>query len=232
VGSVSFSERQQHCLEAMGIVPWVSRNPEPEAVPYRSFETVLSTENRLAESSEQVVDSSHVVATDLPSDLDALGLWLPEQPLASFGYKGAEHTILGHPEASVLVVVQRNRQNDREMPLSGDAAQLFELMMRSINLGRSDVRQCALAGKMLPSDGQKTVVQSVSDACTPQTRAILLLLPLEANNDPSADAHYCRSAQSQLPVWRISHPDILLQENQRKRQAWQAMKALQQYLTA
>ena len=230
--SVSFSERQQHCLEAMGIVPWVSRNPVPEAALDRSLEPVLSTDDRVAELSEHVVDSSHLISTDLPSDLDALGLWLPEQPLASFRYKGAVHTVLGHPEASVLVVVHRHRQNDSELPLSGDAAQLFELMMRSINLGRSDVRQCALAESVGPSDRQQSVVQSVSDACTAQIRAILLLLPLEANNDPSADAHHCRSAQSQLPVWRISHPDILLQENQRKRQAWQAMKALQHYLAA
>ena len=229
---VSFSERQQRCLEAMGIVPWVSRNPEPEAAVDRALEPVITTDDHMAESLGQIIDSPHVAATFLPSDLQGLGLWLPRQPLANFGYKGAVHTVLGHPEASVLVVVQRHRQGVSELPLSGDAAQLFELMMRSIDLGRSDVRQCALADNAGPSDSQQTVFQSVGDACTPQTRAILLLSWLEVNNDPSADAHHCRLAQSQLPVWRISHPDLLLQENQRKRQAWQVMKALQHYLAA
>ena len=223
----------------MGIVPWVSRNSGYETLLDKSIESAEYTNEHALDTSVQAVDSSNqtrglsrTAATDLPTDLHELGLWLPEQFLANFGYKGAVHTTLGHPDAPVLVVVQHQGQNDGELPLTGDAAQLFELMVRSVGLGRSDVRQCALVGNKISSDSQPTGVQTVHEACTPQTRAILILLAMEDSDDPTADAHHCRFAQSQLPAWRIAHPEILLQENQRKRQAWQALKALQHYLAA
>lgn len=218
--TVSFSERQQQCLEAMGVVPWISRNPELDAV--------------LGNSAEPAVDSTRSSVADQPSvppsDLHELGLWLPEQPLAEFGYKGAMHTTLGHPEASVLVVVEG--PSDGELPLAGDAAQLFELMMSSIGLGRSDVRQCALISNENNAQSARSVGQTLNDACTPQTRAILILLVMSDSDDLNADGHHCRLMPSQLPAWRIVHPDILLKQNLRKRQAWQALKALQQYLVA
>jgi len=201
---LSFSARQQYYLEAMGMVPWVSRKTEP----------LIST-----------------VTTRFPSDLQELAVWLPEQPLADFGYKGAVHTVLGHPDAPVMVVVQRDEQHDGQhdgdLPLSGDAAQLFELMMRSIDLGRSDIRQCALA-----SQSQSTNDHTVIEACTAHTRAMLVLVSMEDTGNDTADAHHFRLAPSQLPAWRIAHPTTLLRDNQRKRQAWQVLKALQLYLAA
>lgn len=248
---MSFTERQQHCLEAMGLVAWVPRNPSPEALLEAPTEDTLkptSSEGHILSSSlpadpgkpvEMPGDKPGGKLSAMPSHMKELAAWLPEQPLANFGYKGSTHTTLGHPEASVLIVVQRpghgqaqnnGEQNHSELPLAGDAAQLFELMMRSIGLGRSDVRQCALASGGVAAHDLGSVEQSVSTACTPHTRVILVLLAMEDSLEVSADAHHCRLARSQLPVWRIAHPDMLLQENHRKRQAWQALKALQHYL--
>ncbi|MFK7853004.1 MAG: hypothetical protein AB8B79_02780 [Granulosicoccus sp.] len=217
--TVGFSERQLHCLEAMGIVPWVSR--QGGSVAPASTVQVPST----------------LSASNLPDTMPELGLCLPDRLLANFGYKGAVHTTLGHPEAPVLVVVQRFKHNDKQesdtdLPLTGDSAQLFELMMRSIGLNRSDVLQCALADSLLPGHDQSICESTVGRACTAHTRAVLVLMPMDDSNDIRADANHCRLAESGLPTWRIAHPELLLQENWRKRQAWQVLKALQQHLAA
>lgn len=217
--NVSFSERQLHCLEAMGIVPWISRQPGPATpAPTGQIPSTLS-------------------ASDLPETMPELGLCLADRVLANFGYKGAVHTTLGHPEAPVLVVVQRYRHDvkqdsDTDLPLTGDAAQLFELMMRSIDLGRSDVRQCALADGLIPAHDESVGAFNVGRACNQHTRAVLVLMAMDDSSDVRADANHCRLAESGLPAWRIAHPDLLLQENWRKRQAWQVLKALQQHLAA
>ena len=170
---MSFTERQQQCLEAMGIVPWVLRSSD-----YQEVESDRRPEPSAVSANN---DLSAPTAGAVPVDLDELGAWLPGQALANFGYKGAVHTTLGHPDAPVLVVVHHSssfQQTDNPSPadqfnagppLNGDAAQLFELMLRAIDLGRADVRQCSLSSAVDSAQGV-LAPGTVAEACTVNTR--------------------------------------------------------------
>ena len=191
-----FSSRQMHCMQAMGLVPWVS-----EGVPLSA------------------PVSAPVSITDMETDtpVESLGAWLQVQTLAS----NAEPSLSNAP---LLVVVESIAAESAESQpagqsvLTGEAAQLFDLMMRSINLKRGDVRQCLLAGTQGP-----TVAQS----CTVQTRAVLFL---SASHPDSAQGFAGELPSSSHPVWRIPHPELLLAQPLHKRQAWESLKQVQKLL--
>lgn len=243
---MSFSERQQHCLEAMGIVPWVLKS-EPYAVPPAEAETVkLVPETAsvliadgigtrvteqpgiIAPASTTASISPAIAIRPMPMAIEALKLWLPSQTLGQLMVRSQVQSFVGQAEAPLLVVVDSIKfatpVQPPASPFSAEAAQLFDLMMRAITVTLGQRKLCYLAsGSDSPDAGNP---QHVLDICTPQTKAVLLLVH-DWNTLAEPVIDHFRLDQPALPVWRIPHPDLLLEFNQLKRQAWTSLQALQ-----
>ncbi len=152
------------------------------------------------------------------------GLTFADRPLRAL----ASGISIGHAQAPLLVIVESD-ESPLTAPLSGDAAQLFEQMMRSIDITRSSVCQCCIASS-ITSDipGQDTIASQVS---IDRLAGIVLTHEIDDNEQASAHASLLQlPGRNALPMWRIPHPDILLMHPLRKRQAWQALKAVRQIL--
>ncbi len=210
-----FSARQQHCLNAMGIVPWVSRHAaevvEVAEVAASAFTLAVEAEAQPPESAAR------------------LGEWVLSRALVPIHYRGSEFPVLGAAEASVLVIVEQAGSQPATAALEGDSARLFELMLRSIRLTARDTRQCIVSTE----PAVRPDIGVAGAACTPQTRAVLLLMdpwPFDVT-DTDVEQHIGRLPGSELPLWRMAHPQLLLEQPLLKRQSWQVLKSLQSVLT-
>ena len=245
---MSFSARQQHCLEAMGIVPWVSKLELPSPVPSPVPEAMTALSEAVAEqvpqaaaqtaaavaalSDEKVFKHPAYVAGPMPSSVEELKVWLPCQPLSLLAVRSKHQAFVGQAEAPLLVVVDSANSTDTVQsppatPFNAEAAQLFDLMMRAIKVTLGQRKLCHLSGgaEVPTATGSARVL----DLCVPQTRAILLVVQ-DWNTLAEPVADHFRLDQPALPVWRIPHPDLLLEFNQLKRQAWTSLQALQSAL--
>lgn len=170
----------------------------------------------------------------LPLELNALANWLPSQRLAAFKERGVIQHMTGSKTARLVVVVEPMAGVANQVPLSGDALRLFELMMRAISLSRRDVAITGLAGgntSVDPALNTEASEETLAIICTDHTRAVVLLQQQWAYQSTNAAEHHTRLALHQLPVWRLPHPDLLLQQSALKRPAWQMLKAVQSVLS-
>ena len=161
------------------------------------------------------------LATPLPREPAALAAWLPDQPLAPFSWKERRLTRVGRDDAPILVVVEREPVD--ALPLEGEATELFERMLGSIGRTRRDTCQCVLATAPEPDAG--TVAALAGPA-----RPITLVLVREL--DGALDADGCRLPGDPFGggAWCLPHPDVLLAEPGRKRQAWLVLKTVRSHL--
>ena len=161
----------------------------------------------------------------IPREPAVLATWLPMQPLAPFVYRGQTLTRVGSEAAPLLIVVERGAPADG-LPLTGEAAELFERMLRSVGLTRRDTRQCVLSSEPA-SDGADTV----GAFATAPYRAVLVLMQELGGELGAADCRFVLDGTGAAsPGWCLPHPDRLLREPLRKAQAWQVLKALRQHL--
>lgn len=248
---MSFSARQQHCLEAMGIVPWVSKSEMPVAdVVVPQSETPVATNKSAGVGVATVIESltAEVVAEPaiavpgpgpvaglgpMPEAIDDLRQWLPFQRVGLLSVRTQSQYFVGHLEAPLLVIADSvtpagSVQAPLSTPFNAEAAQLFDLMMRAINVTLGQRKMCYLSNETNTADAIKA--EQVQDLCVAQTKAVLLLTH-DWNRLATPVADHFRLDQPPLPVWRIPHPDVLLEFNQLKRQAWSSLQALQSVLS-
>lgn len=283
-----YSDRQQHCLQAMGIVPWVSRLPEDiaalaaagasleteqaaspdngDAALANAPETVASaaeagprtaTASATASATAQQTPPEPLPATTAPAPVSEsapvpastatattpvaatmsasiqppvaasdLGGWLQAQTLASIEFRGGMHPVLGVAEAPLLVVLALDHPSPTAGSMAGDDGRLFELMLRSIDMSNRDTRRCLLARRAADSEISPDSPARLDSLYTPGTRGVLMLMsPWTFDEaDDAVELHQTRLPGSGLPVWRIAHPALLLEQPQLKRQAWQVLK--------
>ncbi len=216
---MSYTQRQQQLLTAMGFVPWELRERRSDSVSEVLEHPAAGSSDK--QSGELAVQDS--IESDTTQDSESAPAFA-SRPLCSLtnGFS------IGHAQAPLLVVVETHDVNV-QAPLSGDSAQLFEQMMRSIDVTRGSVCQCAVPVHAREAEsGHATVLSLVS----PEHAAGLLLCH-EIDDNEAASAHAFSLAlvgRNALPMWRIPHPDILLTHPYKKRQAWQALKAVRQIL--
>lgn len=161
-----------------------------------------------------------------PESIADLGPWVLSRALAPIHHRGTVFPVLGAAEACLLIIVQQADTGPAIAALEGDAARLFNLMLRSIKLSGRDTRQCILSAEPLATPDMSVA----GAAITAQTRAVLVLMedwPFDAS-DIAAEPHRARlpGPGPQLPIWRIAHPRHLLQQPLLKRQSWQILKLL------
>jgi hypothetical protein len=235
---MSYTRRQQHCLKVMGLVAWTSKLNESEVSvcdePKHGIHANLDSATRKADHS-QAADSLqevlHVpvgVASVRGPDLAA---WLENQPLMPFSYRGSPLNVLGSEQASLVVVCMHDaatEQSQASLPLSSECASLFDLMIRAIDLPRTAVRQCVVSRTSALQ--QTSDWQSFDNLLSPHVRAILVLELLDIWENTSVDSDAATLPGCALPMWRIPHPQILLDNPSLKRRAWESLKCLKKLL--
>lgn len=241
---MSFSPRQLHCLDAMGFVAWTNRSTghavvseqptAPHTVEELPIADAISAQPPVGSIKSSTTTtgpaSNNIVANAaMPSAINQLAQWLVRQPLAQLNYKGRQASYIGSDQAALLVVCVQAAESS-SLPLSRESTQLFDLMMRAIEMPRTGFRQCALptVASAHASDTSQTVY--IDDIFTPQTRAVLVLDPNDASASESSNAHTVLLPSSSLPLWRVPHPDLLLRVPALKRQAWEELKGLRRVL--
>lgn len=235
----------------MGLVAWSSARAQhlggdahvvstPNNVP--AVETAIETT-----VVPPLTSPSNTVAASQPTD------WvshLAVQTLESFAYRGMMVDCIGVDSAPLIVICgavdvfgepvpmpsnagdQSAANTAGDKPMSGECMQLFDLMMRSIGVARNNFRLCEVSHQKLATNSR-----SVASLITPQTKAVLLLdgsmTTCGSSSQDSSEAardSCARLPTSQLPVWRIPHPGLLLSTPSLKRGAWENLKALRQVI--
>lgn len=211
----------------MGIVPWVSKSvdtPEVQlAAPVTNLDVV------------ETVSVEKAPLTPVPYSLEELKFWLPQQPVRTMLGRSGPQSFSGVEDAPLLVVVEGADSNtDTEpmrSPFNAESAQLFELMMRAIVMPVAKRKQCVLHSVASYAQPATGIAESVSQQLHVQTRAVLLLVKRwDSAETVAAENHHVRLDHPAIPLWRIPHPDVLIQRNELKRQAWLSLQALQSAL--
>lgn len=211
----------------MGIVPWISKSSNLQDVQIASPVSHIDVVESVA--------AAEVSLTPMPHSLEELKIWLPSQPVRTMLGRAGPQFFGGVEDAPLLVVVD-GAENDVDpepmrSPFNAESAQLFELMMRAIVMPVAKRKQCVLHSEASYAQTSHGVAESVAQQLHVHTRAVLLLVKRwDSVETEPAEQHSIRLDQSALPLWRIPHPDLLIQRNELKRQAWLSLQALQSAL--
>lgn len=245
---MSFTARQLHCMHAMGLVAW-TRNRPVEQTPMhpvgdagavQAVTQGVTVDSDVASVAAPAGDSfppseAQGSLASMPVNIESLTQWLAGQSLSMFSYRGANVTVVG-PEQASLLVVCINRDMKLPVapdlqPLNAECAQLLKLMLHAINLSMTDIRQCLVSEAGLAnSESGDSTPDTIKSVCTHHTRGVLLLDPGYDDGICQAASDACLMPASSLPLWRIPHPDCLLENPALKRTAWENLKALKQSL--
>jgi len=212
----------------MGIVPWVSKSEKLRPMPLQDPSPGSEPTLNLTPAPEQIQRPGL-----MPQAVGELKQWLPSQAVGLLSVRSMPLSFVGQAEAPLLVVVESTKSADLPQspptsPFKAESAQLFDLMMRSINITLGQRKLCYLSSETELMGAENS--DNVMDLCVPQTRAVLLLVQ-DWNSLTVPVVDHFRMDQPPLPVWRIPHPDLLLEFNQLKRQAWVSLQALQSVLS-
>lgn len=236
-----YDDLQVRALNALELVPWVLHGTiGPSAAPVSVSGPVISA--------DQVTPAVDELAVPLPAAAEALSHWLPQQAimpevaspprdhegegtgaglLVLFECSGSQSVRSG--ASGVPAGPERSIAGSRPSGLSQDGFRLFEAMMRSIDLTQRDLTLATLSPQPLP-DGE-----TVADLLATPHRAVLLMVQESAAASSAAgwtkEAGFTLEAP-RLNGWRCPHPDLLLHEPLRKRDAWQVLKAVRRALAA
>ena len=246
---MSYSARQQYCLNIMGLVAWSSSHraiaPATPATAANARVKKKVAETLAETGAEKNVETVSADAGPTASnDCAALSQWLVEQPLVPFVYRGNSVSCIGSEQAMLLVVCLYKHEMDNEatpaLPLAQDCASLLNQMMRAIEMPAATIRQCLIRSPGNNETAAETASEEASAipferrgqglevVITPSVKAVLVLDIGEQWEH--ADRDYALLPGSSLPVWRIPHPRILLNNTSLKRHAWENLKALKQAL--
>lgn len=231
---MSFTERQLRGLHAMGLVAWTSDKDSEVPLVEVDEQSSDKFERAVAQSvgaNENKPERPSLTFDELSGSLELTAQWLVHQPLAHMPYRGANVVSIGSERACLLILCLHTESNV-QAPLSTEGGQLFDLMMRSIDMRRSELKQCAISTCLCTSLSSKSVPVHLDDVLLPQTRAVLVLDP---RPDVFADDDVINKVLlpgSSLPLWRVPHPDILLAMPLLKRSAWESLKGLKRMLTS
>lgn len=222
-----YTQQQIRALSAMGIVPWVDRTkiPTPSLVSEPSenpaLQTVVETvlrEERMADVAASAQPAASVKSrVSTPAELMQI-------PLVEIPFRGQICTQLGKADAPLLILVEAISNQQKQYPFEATDAKLFDDMLRAINWRRQDV---CLA--VLPPTHQTDLAPvengpCVADVCKPHRDAVLLFrhsVPLSLN----ADELLVPMERESMPAWQLPHPALLRESPDRKRQAWNVLKA-------
>lgn len=230
-------------MQAMGLVAW-TQHLDPVSAPLVSCGNAAAVptpedSSTVSDGPAGIADNSSAPvfnAAAMPFDIDALAEWLVEQALVQFNHRGTSVSFSGSEQASLLVVCVHTDMNSQDaasiQPLNAQCTQLLKLMLQAIDLSMTDIRQClvtAVDSVRSASDNDGSP-ETIDGLCTPHNKGVLLLDPLYSESTHQSGSDACLIPTSSLPLWRIPHPDCLLQDPALKRHAWESLKAVKHAL--
>ncbi len=157
---------------------------------------------------------------------------LMQTPLVEIPFRGQRCTQLGKSDAPLLILVEAISTRQKQYPFESSDAKLFDDMLRSIAWRRQDVCLAVLPpadnSLLLEEAGSSTSDHSdnacVADLCKPHRDAVLLFrmsLPDTLNSDELL----VPMERKGMMAWQLPHPAKLRESPNRKRQAWNVLKA-------
>jgi len=244
---MAYSQSQLRALAGMGLVPWVLRDgtghqPIETAVEEAIEEAVDPTPEQ---DVRQDVERAGTVS-DIPASSDAYtGDTCPDEhdllqtPLVAIPFRGRHCSQLGNPDASLLILVEAISTQQNHYPFESADAKIFEDMLRSIAWRRQDVCLAVLPPSLQQQTQSLFVVDepgpSVADLVRSPRDAVLLFrlqLPETHNTDelkitlaPADNGNQQTAAGVGKFAWQLPHPALLRESPDRKRQAWEVLKA-------
>jgi len=146
--------------------------------------------------------------------------WSPESLLSVLARPGSSASESALKGRAILIL------ESEPWDLSKEEEQLLMAMLRSIGLAQNDLCRTTMASGTNEA-GQHLV--SLSQLLKQLPRAVFLLSH-QLGSSASSEAHELMS-DSAVQGWRLPHPALLIREPERKRQAWEVLKAARQSLS-
>lgn len=239
-----YTPLQVRVLSGMGIVPWIKRSDtsaaELLAVVQSAEQAIVSSaqtyhhgnppadvhikpQSDLTAKTDQLPVATATIAAAATIDVGPVAS-LMQTPLVEIPFRGQRCSQLGKADAPLLVLVEAVSQQQNQYPFESTDAKLFDDMLRAIAWRRQDV---CLA--VLPPSNQADLIAAddgprVADLCKPHRDAVLLFrhtMPDSLN----ADELVVPMERTSMMAWQLPHPALLRESPQRKRQAWNVLKA-------
>ena len=242
-----YTERQLHCLNHMGITPWVNRQtvvaqaasqaiavePTPVVAP-----AATPTAKPTAKPATEIKPAPLAVSAASPLPVDVEPVSVPnfiDYPLVAMPFRGAQHVQLGKAHSPLLILVEACALEQAQYPFEAADAKMFDDMLRAIAWQRQHVCLALLAHRdaLLRANDASLAPQSdsvglpgavVKDVMSKPRDAVLLFsqdVPVGSNID---DLRVEVSGIT-TPIWRLPHPALLRREPTLKRLAWTVLKA-------
>lgn len=247
-----YTQSQLRCLHGMGIVPWVERsachptaamgNSEvtPEVEPDAAItlrDSIVANElhqkNKLDQKNElhQHNGLDPNVALDPNNETLSSGAAsiaeptdFMQTPLVEIPFRGKLCMQLGKSDALLLILVEAVSTQQNQYPFEPADAKVFDDMLRAIAWRRQDV----CLGVLPPSSAPSLIVDNnaltVSDLCKPHRDAVLLFRQ-SVPDTRNVDELILPLERAGMLAWQLPHPALLREYPERKRQAWNVLKA-------
>jgi len=218
-----YTQSQLQCLRGMGLVPWVERvhTQEQDLAPTPEPNQTLTPEsNQTAKPAvlpEQALPRTATTGSGVEQDI-------MQTPLLAMPFRGQLCTQLGKKDSPLLILVEALSLSQSQYPFEPADAKLFDDMLRSIAWRRQDT----CLGVLEPST-QSLALNDEPAAVVAQLcqthRDVALVFRLQLPDTESVDALAIDFNRPGLKAWQLPHPSLLRNSPQRKRQAWNVLKA-------
>ena len=185
--------------------------------------------------SNELVQSADTLPPDSasgiePADFLQTPLQTPllQTPLVEIPFRGKICTQLGKSDALLLILVEASSTQQDQYPFESADAIIFEDMLRAIAWRRQDVCLGVLPPSSVPSVLVDNNAPLVRDLCKPHRDAVLLFrhcVPETSNETSNVDELIVPLERAGMLAWQLPHPALLRESPERKRQAWNVLKA-------
>jgi len=233
-----YTQSQLRCLKAMGIVPWVEHSVVQsddattlrDAIVVAEAQPVTASQNAdqgvmQGEKMDQTAEHQQdTLATQHESTPGVEPVDFMQTPLVEIPFRGKHCTQLGKDDAMLLILVEANSTQQNQYPFEPADARIFDDMLRAIAWRRQDVCLAVLPPSAAPSLFVDDNAPRVSDLCKPHRDAVLVFrqsVPDHTNPDELT----VPLTRKGMLAWQLPHPALLRESPQRKRQAWNVLKA-------
>jgi len=157
-----------------------------------------------------------------------------QTPLVEIPFRGKLCTQLGKSDALLLILVEAISAQQSQYPFEPADAKVFDDMLRAIAWRRQDVclgvlppssTLAPIVGNNEPTVSEPTVSEpTVSDLCKPHRDAVLLFRQ-SVPDTRNVDDLVVPLERVGMLAWQLPHPALLREYPERKRQAWNVLKA-------
>ena len=239
---MAYTESQLQCLAGMGLVPWVLRDDIAQAqsqavavqaqtdAPAKTNAPAIAETSKAEQASELAPSSIQSPQAEAVAAIPSVGIGLTSEddflqtPLVAIPFRGRFCTQLGNPDASFLILVEAISNQQAQYPFEPSDAKIFEDMLRAIAWRRQDVCLAVLPpskqASLVPSDQSATV----AELCRVPRDAVLLFRH-ELSETLNPEELLVPMKNDRLHAWQLPHPALLRESPNRKRQAWEVLKA-------